>query len=158
MAEKGLPILLDNIEIRGIDQLKMMVEDWQKEVEQRKAMMQKQQEQEMQNNPLVMKNHIEIAKLQQKKEEIDAKKQEHEGQFKIDLEELKVAQFKVMADLQIAKENSMTQRIKAEAERFAKQVDLAMKKKDMHHRHFKEAIELHHTVHQPKENRANQGA
>ena len=36
MNEKGLPVLLDNIEIRGIDQLKMMVDDWLKELQQQK--------------------------------------------------------------------------------------------------------------------------
>jgi len=36
MNEKGLSVLLDNIEIRGIDQLKLMVEDWQQELAKQK--------------------------------------------------------------------------------------------------------------------------
>lgn len=163
MNEKGLPVLLDNIEIRGIDQLKLMVADWQKELEQQKQIMQQQQQQEMQNNPAVMKNKIEMQKLQQGQQNIQLKAQDmqqkseiHKKQFQMDVEELKMQQMKIMSDAAIAKENAHTQRIKSEAEKFAKAIDLKMKEKDMRHRHYKEAIETHHKVHneyQPKESK-----
>ena len=155
MNERGLGVLLDNIEIRGIDQLKMMVEDWEEELKKQKAMAMQQQQQEMANNPMVVKNQIEMAKLQQKGQEMQQKAQLNQGQFQIDLEQLKQDQLKVLADITIAKENSMTQRIKAEAERFSKQVELALQRKDMKHRHFKEAIELHHTVHKTRYEQEN---
>lgn len=161
MNEKGLPVLLDNIEIRGIDQLKMMVDDWLQELAKEKQMAQQAAQSQMQNNPLVMKNNIEMTKVMQKDKELEQKKELSDRQFMIDVQELKNSQLKVMADLRIAKENSTTQRIKAEAERFAKQVDLAMKKKDMHHRHFRESIETHHKVHHANEQlrqSARQGA
>jgi len=147
MAEKGLNVLLDNIEIRGIDQLKMMVEDWQQEQAKLKQMAIQQQQQEMQNNPAVIRNQIEMAKLQQKGQENQQKAIVSQGQLHIDLEKLKQDQLKVLSDMAIARDNSMTQRIKAEAERYSRQVDLALKRKDMHHKHFKEAIETHHNVH-----------
>ncbi len=150
MNEKGLSVLLDNIEIRGIDQLKMMVEDWQEELAKQKQMAMQQQQQEMQNNPAVIKNQIEMQKLQQKAQENEMKAQIHQGQMHVDLEKLKQSQLKVLSDMHIAKESSITQRIKAEAERYSKQVDLAMKHRDMSHRHIKEAIETHHMVNQPK--------
>lgn len=150
MNEKGLSVLLDNIEIRGIDQLKMMVEDWQKELAKQKQMAMQQQQEQMQNNPLAMKNKLDMMKIQQKGQEIQQKGQLNQTQFQIDLEQLKQDQLRVLSDITIAKENSMTQRIKAEAERFSKQVDLALQKKDMTHRHFKEAIELHHNVHKTR--------
>lgn len=149
MNEKGLSVLLDNIEIRGIDQLKMMVEDWQEELAKQKEMAMQQQQQEMQNNPQVIKNQIEMQKLQQKSQESQMKGAISQGQMQVDLEKLKHDQLKVLADISIAKDNSMTQRIKAEAERYSKQVELALKSKDMHHRHFREAIETHHKVHTP---------
>ena len=147
MNEKGLSVLLDNIEIRGIDQLKMMVEDWQKELAEQKQMAQQQQQQEMQNNPQVIKNQIEMQKLQQKGQEMQMEAQVHQQQFKIDMEELKQSQMKILSDNAIARDNSLTQRIKAESERYAKQIDLQMHKDDMRHRHFKDAIEVHHKVH-----------
>lgn len=147
MNERGLPVLLDNIEIKGIDQLKLMVEDWLKEQSQMKQMAMQQQQQQMQNNPAVIRNQIEMQKLQQKQQETQMKGQINQSQIQLDMEKLKQDQLKILSDMNIAKDNSITQRVKAEAERFSKQVDLALKKKDMHHRHFKEAIELHHNVH-----------
>jgi uncharacterized protein YeaO (DUF488 family) len=147
MNEKGLGVLLDNIEIRGIDQLKMMVQDWQQELAKQKQMAMQQQQQQMQNNPMVMKNQIEMAKVQQRGQEMQMKQQQSKVQFQIDLEQLKQDQMKILSDMAIAKDGSLTQRIKAESERFSKQVELALKKKDMHHRHFKEAIETHHNIH-----------
>lgn len=149
MNEKGLPVLLDNIEIRGIDQLKMMVDDWLKELQMQKQQAMEAQQQQAQNNPLVMRNQIEMAKLQQKQQETMAKGQLQQGQLQIDMEKLKQAQMKVLSDVAMAKESNITQRIKAETERFSKQIDLAIKRKDMLHRHFKEGIETHHKVTQP---------
>jgi uncharacterized protein YeaO (DUF488 family) len=146
MNEKGLPVLLDNIEIRGIDQLKMMVGDWLKELQQQKQQAMEMQQQQAQNNPMAMRNQIEMAKLQQKQQEVMAKGQLQQGQLQIDLEKLKQAQMKVLSDVHMSRESNITQRIKAETERFAKQIDLALKKKDMLHRHFKEGIETHHKV------------
>lgn len=147
MTDRGLNVLLDNVEIRGIDQLRLMVEDWEKEQEKIKQMQMQAAQQEMQNNPQVMKNQIEMAKIQQAGQEMQMKGQMHQSQFQLDIEKLKQDQLKILSDMSIAKENSMTQRIKAEAERFSKQVDLALKRKDMAHRHFRESIETHHKVH-----------
>lgn len=145
--EKGLPVLLDNIEIRGIDQLKLMVDEWLQELAKQKQMAMQQQQQQAQNNPAVMRNNIEMAKFQQKQQENSMKTQLSQAQFQLDIEQLKQDQLKVLSDIQIAKNNSATQRLKAEAERFSKQVDLELKHKDMLHRHFKESIETHHDVH-----------
>ncbi len=149
MNEKGLPVLLDNIEIRGIDQLKLMVDDWLQEQAKMKQMAMQNQQQEMQNNPLVMKNQIEMAKLQQKGQEMAVKTQ-------LDFQKLQTDEKKLMSDIMISRDANMTQRIKAETERFSKQVDLAIKKRDMHHKHLKEAIEVHHTVTQPPKQEGKQ--
>jgi hypothetical protein len=44
----GLPVLLDNIDIRGIDDLKEKAEEFQKQLQQQQQMAQKQQMQQMQ--------------------------------------------------------------------------------------------------------------
>lgn len=139
MNDKGLPVLLDNIEIRGIDQMKLAAEEWMKEMEQQKQMAQKMQQEQMQNNPLVIKNQIEAQKMQQKGQEAQAK-------FVVDMEKLKQDQIKVLTDALISKQNMTVQALKANTERFAKQVDLQLKGKDMRHRHTKEIVELHHNI------------
>lgn len=153
MNEKGLPVLLDNIEIRGIDQLKLEVEDWLVELQKQKQMAQQQ----AQNNPQVIRNQIEMQKVQQNGQKMIIEKEESDQQHMIDVERLKQDQMKILTDAAIAKDQSLTQRVKAETERFSKQVDLAMKKKDMHHRHFKEAIELQHGIKMDKQ-QASMGA
>ena len=135
------------IEIRGIDQLKMMVDDWLQELAREKQMAQQAAQAQMQNNPMVMRNNIEMTKIMQKEKEMEQKTMLDNKQFQLDLEQLKQSQIKVLADVHIAKTNSNTQRIKADAERYAKQVELAIKKKEMHHRHFREAVETHHAIH-----------
>ena len=146
MNEKGLPVLLDNIEIRGIDSLKLMVEDWLQELNKEKQMAMQQAQQQQQQNPMIMRNNIEMGKLQQQAQETQMKSIIDQEKLKIDREQLMIDQQKIQADLRIAQEDSMTQRIKAETERYTKQIDLAMQRKDMLHRHFREAIETKHKV------------
>ena len=87
MNQKGLPILLDNIDIRGIDILKVMSEEWTKEQEQ----MQKQQQQKEANlpspqelavmqvqneaNKTQVEAQVQMAKIAQQAKEVDTKAQ-----------------------------------------------------------------------------------
>jgi Phage P22-like portal protein len=128
IAEKGLPFVLDNMEGRGIEQLKKMVDGWLQELQQQKQMAMQQQQQEMQNNPAMMKVQNDRAKIQ-----LDAQK--HQGQLAVDMAKLKQDEMKVMADLQQNRETNMIQTLKSNTERFAKMIDLEIKKTDMHHRH-----------------------
>lgn len=135
MAEKGLPFILDNLEGRGIEQLKDMIEEWTKELAQQKQMAMQQQQQEMQNNPAIIK-----AQENQQKMMLDAKKAE--TQFTVDMAKLEQDERKIMADLELAKQSNLVQIVKANTERFSKEMDVQLKKLDMHHRHAKEITEL----------------
>jgi len=139
IAEKGLNFVLDNMEGKGIEQLKAMVDDWVKELEQQKQQAQQMQQQEMQNNPAMIKAQNDKAKIQ-----LDTAK--FQSQSTLDMGKLQTAQQKILADVQLAKESNLVQVLKANTERFAKQVDYALKHKDMGHRHLREAIETHHKV------------
>ncbi len=150
MNEKGLPVLLDNIEIRGIDQIKQMAEGWLQEVAEQKQAAIAQAQAEQQNNPLVMKNQIEMVKLQQKGQTDQAK-------FAIDMQKLQQDQMKVISDALLSKDEVEVQKLKANAEVFSKNVELKLAHRDQLHRHTKEvletnhkAIELNHKITQPK--------
>jgi hypothetical protein len=136
IAEKGLNFVLDNMEGKGVEQLKQMVDGWVQEMQQQKEQAMQMQQQQMQNNPAVIRNQVEMAKLQQNA-------QKAHSEFIVDMEKLKQDEAKVLADVQIEKEKSATQMVKAETERFAKQVDLAIKHRDQTHRHQKEVAEFH---------------
>lgn len=142
ISEKGLNFVLDNMEGKGIDQLKQMVDGWVKEIEQQKQMAMQQQQQEAQNNPQAVKNQLASQKLQ-------FEQQKHQSQLMLDMEKLKQDEQKVMADIQMSHDQNAVQLVKAQTERFAKQVDYALKHKDTSHRHLKEALETHHKLKQP---------
>lgn len=130
--EKGLPVLLDNLEIRNIESLKMMVDEWMKELQQQKQMAQQAAQQQMQNNPMVMKNQVEMQKLQlqQQKQQQDAAKTQ--AQFIIDQEKLKTEQQKALVNALASHNANQVQLVKAETERFAKQADIWIKHAGFH--------------------------
>lgn len=139
ISEKGLNFVLDNMEGRGIDQLKGMVDSWQQEQQQMKQMAIQQQQQQAAQNPAAIRAQVDMAKLQQ--EAVKDQKQ-----FQLDLMKIELEEQKAVAELQSDKDAHMVQVIKAQTERFAKEVDLAIAKKDMHHRHAKDMYDYHHAV------------
>jgi hypothetical protein len=133
IAEKGLNFVLDNMEGKGVEELKALTDEWLQEYQQQKqAAMQAEQQ-----NPAAMKAQIDAQKLQQQERQAQQK-------FQVDLAKLQLDERKVLADLHLGKESANVQIVKAMTERFAKQVDLELKGKDMHHRHIKEQFEAHH--------------
>lgn len=151
IAEKGLGFVLDNMEGKGVAELKQLVEGWTQEMQQQKQMAMEQQQQEAQNNPLVMRNQIAMQKNQ-----LDAQKSQQ--QMMLDMAKLKQDENKMLADLQLAKDSNLVQLVKANTEKFSKQVDLQLKHRDMGHRHVKEVIETHHKINQSNDQQgANNG-
>ena len=136
IAEKGLNFVLDNMEGKGVEQLKSLTGEWLDEYQQQKqAQMQAEQQ-----NPAAMKAQIDMAKLQHEQ-------QKTQQTFAIDMAKLQQDERKVLADLRLGQQSANVQIVKAMTERFSKQVDLELKHKDMKHRHFKEAFETHHKIH-----------
>ena len=152
IGEKGLNFVLDNMEGRGIEQLKMMVDGWLKEVEQQKQMAMQAQQQEAQNNPAMMKAQNDRLKLQQEAQR-DAK------QYEIDMLKLKLEEAHLRADIDMSHEEAKVQREKMETERFVKSADIALQTKDHAHRHAKDIAAHHHAVnvaHQQAQQAKNQ--
>lgn len=155
IAEKGLPFVLDNMEGKGIEQLKSLVEGWLEEMQKQKQMAMQAQQQEMQANPVMVKAQVEQQKLQHES-------MRDEKQFQVDMRELDLKEKKIIADLKMDHDDNKVKLIKADTERFAKKVDLAIKNKDMHHKHNKEMIETHHkgleTYHKINQSTHQEGA
>ncbi len=139
MAEKGLNFILDNMEGKGIEELKALTKEWVEQYQQEKQQAMKAQQEQAQQNPAAMKGQIDMAKIQQAQ-------QKSQMDFKLDMAKLEQDEKKIMADLHLGKESANVQLVKALTERFSKQVDLELKKHDMKHRHTKEAIETHHNI------------
>ena len=137
ISTKGLSFVLDNMEGKGIEQLKSMVKEWQAEQEQMKQRAMQMQEQEMQNNPAAMKLQLDLAKLQHEKEKDSV-------QHVLDMKKLALEEKKLKVDERISDEQAHVQLVKAQTEREVHREELQMKRHDMSHRHLKEATELHH--------------
>lgn len=146
MGEKGINFILENVEGKGVEQLKSMVDDWQKQQEQIKAQAMQAQQQEAMQNPAVLKQQVDMAKLQQEQ-------QKNQAQFAVDMEKIKMEEKKVQAQVHMNEVSSSVQLVKAQTERAVHHADKELKHKDMHHRHLKEAIETHHLLNNKKESR-----
>lgn len=145
IAEKGLDFILDNMEGKGIEQLKDLTEEWLKEYQQEKQAAQ----QAAQQNPAAMKAQVDMQKMQMQAQQSQQKMQ-------LDMVKLQQEEKKMVADLHLGKEASHVQLVKAQTERYAKHVDLEIKKYDMKHRHIKEVLETHHKLKQkPDGNRSH---
>lgn len=74
MDEEGLHVLLDNLEIRGIDQLQSMADDFMQKKKQEKQQMAQQQAQEPSQAQIMQeRNKVEAAKVQQRAQEAQQK-------------------------------------------------------------------------------------
>ena len=132
IASKGLSFVLDNMEGKGIEQLKAMVKDWQAEQEQMKQKAMQMQEQEVMNNPAAMKMQVDMARL-------DHDREKDAAQHVIEMKKLELEQKKVDADIRISDEQAKVQLVKAHTEHYKIDSDLKMKHIDMEHRHKNES-------------------
>jgi len=139
---KGLGILLDNIEIRGIDGLRQAAGEFMKETEQRQAQAQQmaQQEAQQQIDPkqlMAMQAQAEMAKVKQK---TDARQQETQVQLvKIATDDAvknkmaDIEMLKVMADIDGAGVDQALKQEKVDAENSRTAVEMAVNVSSHHH-------------------------
>lgn len=139
MNTEGMDIVLDNVEIRGIELLKERSAQWMEQMKKKREEAHQAQMQEMQQNPLVMRNQIEMQKLQQ-----NAKRDS--AQIEMDIMEHKMKMLKMEQELAIQREKNDIEHERLDYQRDALLVDTHHKTKDMNHRHEKEVHEHHHNV------------
>lgn len=144
----GIEMLLDNIDIRGIDSLKEGVAEFVNEKKKQIAEAQKMQQQQMQiqaqqaqqqlqmaqqNNPALIKK----AELEQKQQKmmIDADQE----QQKIDIEKIKV-----LEEIGLKQDANLLASEKVNAQNIRSEVDLKIKELDTKHTHAMDILTLHH--------------
>ncbi len=156
-SEEGLPILLDNIECRGADILKMGAEKWlQKRAQQQQQMMQMQQKAE-QNNPAIlaaqakqkeieMKTQVEQMGLQLKTIQMQHEQVMETAKLAIDQQRADTERLEVMIEAGDAEANRAIQKEKHDTENFHSATELAIKAAAQEHTHSKELVELEHKI------------
>ena len=143
ISSKGLNFVLDNMDGRGIEQLKDMVKSWQDEQEQQKQHMMQMQEQEMQNNPAILKNKVDMQKIQN-----DAQK--NQAQFAVDMAKIEQENIKTIASVKTNESTASVQLVKALTERHKTNAELQIKHLDMNHQHRHDYDKLAHEIHKSR--------
>lgn len=123
---EGLPILLDNLEIRGIDQLKSQTETFVEQIKQQ------QQQQMNQPNPLQEKINLEKTKLAAELQHNQLQHTHKTMELSLTKESIDTDRMKLMADVQMAHNQNLVQLEKAQTERLAKEIEWAMKASMIH--------------------------
>lgn len=121
---KGLPILLDNLDIRGGDQLKELAQQ----------QMQMQAKQPQQPNP-------EMLKLQLDQQKLMMDNQHKQADIQIDQQQLQNDQTKMLLDFYADQQDHQVQLAKSDTERTVNAADLAMKAHDQDHQHKKDVMD-----------------
>jgi hypothetical protein len=155
---KVLPFILDNMEMRNIDQLKDLADEWL-------AIEQQQQNQPPPPNPMMMAAQAKLMDAQTKQAELSHKQNElqSENQFRaIDLnirsQEAETGRMQTIGELAQAHQDSAVEIAKTQTERLRTAADLALKSKDQMHRHVKESVQLQHTINQKNNDQLDNSA
>lgn len=135
MQEVGLEVILDNVEIRGIDYLKQMAGQWLQEQKQKQAQAQQMQQQAMMNSPQMIN-----AKTAQQRLMMEAKKADQDSELKsiqvgINKQDADTNRMKVFGELGVEADNITIQHEKSQAENVRSAADLAMKNMEIIHKH-----------------------
>jgi hypothetical protein len=156
--------LIDNMEMRGADQMKLKAEKWMKKLQQQQAqqaqMQQQAQQFQMMNNPIIVKQKELQLKQQQMMadNQIENRKQDI-AQQGVDNERMDINQKALNAhnDQLVQLEKSNTEKIRAATELALSHVDGQHRRgieilqegrahRDQEHQHAKDALEFAHTV------------
>jgi len=125
--QKGLPMLLDNLDMRGIEALKLEVDEWLQQRDQQQQQMQQMAEQ---NNPIASNERIEMAKLQQKTQaemrEDEIKAAQLATDEAIKNKELDIDAMKAMADIKDKNYKTFLDAERVDAENTRSAIDLAI--------------------------------
>lgn len=170
MNQKGLRILIDNFqEINGIDELKVLANEFMKEMQMQQQMQMQMQMLQMKQlanqgpNPAIVKAQTDQQKLQLEQQKFIADQQQiqTENQFRAaeianDAQENNNDKAKVLLQAQEQSNNNAVQVTKAHAEVFSKAVDFALKHEDQQHSHAHDAVELAHKITMDHANLAQQ--
>ena len=149
MNTKGLKVLIDNMEITGVEQLKELADQFMQEQAQQAQMQQQQQQQMMQNNPMLIK-----AKNEQMKIQLDAQQAQADNQVKIaavtiDKQKADIDFIRVLNEVKTSKAQAVTALAKAHAEETRAHADLAIKHMDIAHTHHLKNKELEIKMNEP---------
>lgn len=133
MSEKGLHFILDNMDGKGIEELKSLTSEWTEELNQRR------QQAAEQPNPLQMKAENDAANLEREK-------RKDEMQFTADMAKINQEKEETEAKIAIQRSQTSIQLIKAMTENMKIEKDYALKEKGFKSKAGHDAMRLMHDI------------
>lgn len=132
MNTVGLPILLDNLDIRGADILKDLAKAFQEHMQQ---MQQQQMQMEQQNNPMAIKQ-----------QELQIKQQQNKAENQLELAKIQNDNLDIQLSAANAHQDRIVEVAKINAENLHNTAKFGLESHDQLHQHAKDAIELTHNI------------
>ncbi len=136
MNQYGLPIFLDNLDIRGIDHLKVKAEEF---IEQQQQMA---QEAAQKPDPVEMEmqaiQQIEMAKVQQRAQEAEGKLAIQSAQLALDKEKADLEFVKLMSEIEAEEQKTAREIRREDSEDTRDAIDVALEMVKLHHEQNKE--------------------
>jgi hypothetical protein len=138
MNTEGLPELLDNVEIRGIDKLKLKAEKYQEMIMQQ----QQQAAQNPQPNPLMVRAQADLIRAQNQGKQFETESKIKAAQLGLEEQRLHNDLMKFSVANETDEKQQQIQMRRDETARMGKAVDIAIQAADMSHRHAHDAHRL----------------
>jgi hypothetical protein len=143
---KGLPILIDNLDIRGGDQLKVLSEQFVKE--------QAAQSAQQKPNPQMIELQLKQQQVQQTQQRLQLEAQDNETKNTIAMAQLALDRDKLNMQKESAKTESDVQMAKASTERETMATKLAMDMNDQTHQHALDFADRASKLNKPTEEKS----
>lgn len=156
VAAKGLKVIFDNLDIRGVDALKIQAQQWMEEQEQQQKQAQAIQQQQMQMqmamaqkqmsqpNPDDMKNQIAMAKLQSDTQQNQIDNHLRAMDMGLQAQELQDKRFETLSAAQQSHEENLVELAKTQTERLRTGIDLAIQHSDSQHSQKMDHFDMAH--------------
>jgi hypothetical protein len=150
----GLPTILENIDIRGIDKLRASVQEYmqmkQQQQQQAQQMQQQQQQQEMQMQQQQLQ--IMMKPVELKEQEIQLKAQKDAAEVQVKQDQVAINYMKAEAEIENQGLENALRASEIEARNIRSEVDLERSDRDHHHKKAMDLLGLHHAREQLAKN------
>jgi phenylalanyl-tRNA synthetase alpha subunit len=145
MASHGLPVLLDNMQFRGIEMLKDKTDEFMQKLEEM------QQKQQQMPNPEQIKMQIEQMKLQQKQQKDAIENRIAAAEIELEKQKIQVNLAQIMADLEETRMKSALDKEKYHSENQRKAAEMVMQASHQAGKMSIEQRKLEHALSEPRE-------
>jgi hypothetical protein len=147
MNTKGLRILVDNLNIKGADLLKLMAEEFMQELEQQKQMaMKAQQEQQGQPNPMMLREQNKQAEIQMNAHKNEIQAQIDASKLALEQENLQLKRAELAGKVETEQGYIALEQEKLDAERASKIISHTVAEIEREHKRDMDHIDRHHAA------------